>query len=177
MHNPWKTLSSRTVYQNRWITVREDQVITPAGTAGIYGVVQAAHATGIVALTSNAEVYLVGQYRYSMEEYSWEIVKGGANPGESPLEAAKRELREEIGMSAASFEPLGAEVHLSNCFTNERAYFFLARELSNVGAAPEETEKLEIRTLKLEKCLEMADSGEIKDAMTIIALQRAAKAL
>lgn len=170
--NPWKTVSTRTVYTNPWITVREDQVIRPDGNPGIYGVVETRIATGVIALTPQFEVFLVGQYRYPTGIYSWEIIEGGADPGEPPLEAAKRELREEAGVLATEWEQLGDEVHLSNCFSSERALFYLARGLTETEREPEGTEVLQIRTAPLVECLGMVDRGEIKDAMSVIALLR-----
>lgn len=170
--NPWKTLGTRQIYRNPWIGVREDAVLRPDGTEGIYGVVETPLAAGVLALTEDERVYLVGQWRYAMRQWSWEIVEGGAAPGESSLEAARRELREEAGLSADRWVQLGAEVHLSNSFTDERAHIFLARGLRDVGAAPEATEKLEIRAEPLDAVLQMIDAGEIQDAISIIALLR-----
>lgn len=152
--------------------MREDQVIRPDGNPGIYGVVETRVATGVIALTPQLDVYLVGQYRYPTEIYSWEIIEGGADPGEPPMEAAKRELREEAGLIAAEWEQLGDEVHLSNCFSSERALFYVARGLQETEREPEGTEVLQIRTLPLAECLAMVDRGEIKDAMSVIALLR-----
>lgn len=171
--NPWKTLSSRITYENPWFRVREDQVIRPDGQSGIYGVVETRIATGVVAITPECEVYLVGQYRYPTEEYSWEIIEGGGDNNETPLQTATRELREEAGLVAAEIVPLGEEVHLSNCFTSEIAYFFLARDLLAVPPAPEGTEVLTVRRVPFVEALRMVDCGEIKDAMSIIALLRA----
>lgn len=173
--NPWRTESSRLVYENPWIRVREDQVITPAGTAGIYGVVEARVATGVVALDEAGRVQLVGQFRYPTNEYSWEIVEGGAEDGEDPALAVRRELREEAGLEAMTWEPLGGPVHLSNCFSAEVAYLYVARGLREVARAPDETEQLELRRVPFGEALEMVDRGEIKDALTIIALLRAAR--
>lgn len=173
--NPWKTVSSREVYRNPWIRVREDQVITPSGASGIYGVVESKIATGVVALTAENEVYLIGQYRYPTAHYSWEIIEGGAEAGETPQRAAARELAEEAGLRAASWEQLGAEFHLSNCFSAERGVLFLARELTVVPVTPDDTELLEVRRVPLAQALEMLDSGEITDAMTIVALHRIAR--
>ncbi len=170
--NPWKTVSTKTVYSNPWITVREDQVIRPDGNPGIYGVVETRIATGVIALTPQNEVFLVGQYRYPTEVYSWEIIEGGADLGEPPMEAAKRELREEAGVVAGEWEQLGDEVHLSNCFSSERAFFYLARGLTETEREPEGTEVLQVRTVPLAECLAMVDRGEIKDAMSVIALLR-----
>ena len=175
--NPWKTLSSRRIYENPWIRVREDQVLRPDGSPGIYGVVETKIATGVVALTERQEVYLVGQYRYPTEHYSWEIIEGGAEPGEAPLSAIKRELGEEAGLEAQSWEQLGGEIHLSNCFSAEVAHLYLAKDLTVVPRSPDVTEILEVRCLPLTEALSMVGSGEIKDAMSIIGLLRAAQAL
>ncbi len=173
--NPWKTISSRIVYENPWIRVREDQVIRPDGKSGIYGVVESSIATGAVAINEQQEVYMVGQYRYTMEEYSWEIVEGGSEESESPLDAAKRELKEETGLLAESWTQLGGEIHLTNCHSSERGFVFLAQGLEMTQAAPEGTEVLEVKKIPLSKCLEMIDQGEIKDVVSIIGLQRAAQ--
>lgn len=170
--NPWKTVSSKVVYQNPWITVREDQVIRPDGQPGIYGVVETRIAAGVIALDANNDIYLVGQYRYPLEEYSWEIIEGGSDPGETAIEAAKRELREETGLSAAHWEQLGGEIHISNCHSSERGYAFLATGLELGTASPEGTEVLSIRKLSLNEVFSMVDSGEIKDGLSIIALLR-----
>src|SRR5690606_11888068 len=130
MKNPWKTLDTKVVYENTWIRVREDVVVRPDGKPGIYGVVETRLAPGVAALTPENEVYLVGQYRYPMDSYSWEIIEGGSDDDESALDAAKRELREEAGLEASHWEALGPEIHLSNCHSNERGYLFLATGLT-----------------------------------------------
>lgn len=176
-HNPWKTLSTRQMYKNAWITVREDQVLRPDGSPGIYGVVQCRTATGVVALTPENELYLVGQYRYPTEHYSWEIPEGGAESGEQPLTAIKRELREEAGLEAESWEQLGGEVHLSNCHSSEVAFLYLARDLREVPRKPDVTEVLEVRRMPVAEAMKMIDSGEIKDGLSVIALLRLARLL
>ncbi len=168
--NPWKTLSSRHIYTNPWITVREDQVIRPDGQPGIYGVVETRISTGILALTPEEELYLVGQYRYTMGEYSWEIIEGGTDEGEEPLDAAKRELREEAGLVAEQWETLGGEIHVSNCHSSERGYLFVARGLSHVGACPDPTEELRIKKVPFDEAVAMVMRGEIKDAIAIIGI-------
>jgi len=172
MENPWKTLSSRQVYENPWLRLREDKVIRPDGKEGIYSVVDTRLAVGVVALTQQNEIYLVGQWRYPLNSYSWEIIEGGGDPGEEAVETAQRELREEAGLVAKKWRPLGPEVHLSNCFTSERAVFFVAEELSEVKAEPDETEVLELRKMKFEETLAMVQRGEITDAMSVIAILR-----
>ncbi len=168
--NPWKTLASRIVYSNPWISVREDQVIRPDGQNGIYGVVQTRIATGVVALTPECEVYLVGQYRYPTEMYSWEIIQGGTDKDEEPIVACKRELQEEAGLIAKEWTPLGGEIHLSNCVSSEKGYAYVAEGLSETQASPDGTEVLQIKKVPFAEALRMAQCGEIVDAMSIIAI-------
>lgn len=175
--NPWKTLGTREVYRNAWIRVREDRVIRPDGAEGIYGVVETRIATGAVPLTEDGYTYLVGQYRYPLGVYSWEIPEGGADPGEDPMQACQRELQEETGLVAERWEQLGGEIHLSNCFTAERGFVYLARGLRMTEAEPDGTERLQVRKLPFDEALLMAKCGEITDAITLIALERAARVL
>jgi len=175
--NPWQRLSSRLVYENPWIRVREDQVIAPSGVPGIYGVVEARHAVGVVALTDDRQLFLVGQYRYPTECYSWEIPEGAAEGNETDLEAAKRELREETGLVAERWEPLGGEIHLSNCFTAERAYLFLAQGLVLGKTNFDQTEAIVQRRVSLADAVAMANNGEITDGLSLIGIHRAARLL
>ncbi len=168
--NPWKTLKSRVVYSNPWISVREDQVIRPDGQNGIYGVVETRIATGVVALTPERDVYLVGQYRYPTEMYSWEIIQGGTDKDEDPLVACQRELQEEAGLIAKEWTQLGGEIHLSNCVSSEKGYVYVAEVLSETQASPDGTEVLQIKKVSFEKALRMAQCGEIVDAMSVIAI-------
>jgi 8-oxo-dGTP pyrophosphatase MutT (NUDIX family) len=177
-HNPWVTLDSREIYRNPWITVREDQVLRPDGRPGIYGVVETRVATGVVALTPGHEIYLVGQYRYPMDQYSWEIIEGGTDTNdEPPIEAAKRELQEEAGLTADHWEPLGQELHLSNCHSSERGHLFLASGLTQVPASPEGTEELQLKKVPLAEAVAMVERGEINDAMSIMAILLAERRL
>ncbi len=175
--NPWKTLGTRLIYQNPWIRVREDSVIRPDGNPGIYGVVDTRIATGIVALTEDKQVYLVGQYRYPTKHYSWEIIEGGSEDNQNALDTARRELKEEAGLEAEKWLQLGEEFHLSNCFTSEVGYIFLATDLKEVGAEPEGTEVLQVKKVPFEDAIKMVDSGEIKDGVSIVGLLRAERFL
>jgi 8-oxo-dGTP pyrophosphatase MutT (NUDIX family) len=157
--------------------VREDDVITPSGTPGIYGVVETRIATGVVALTDDNHIYLVGQYRYPVDEYSWEIPEGGSEIDEDPMETAKRELREETGLEAERWEQLGGEVHLSNCFSAERGFIYVARGLREGKAEPDHTEELQVKKIPFADCLAMVDRGEIKDSLTVIGVLRMARVL
>lgn len=169
MENPWLTLSSKRVYDNPWITVREDEVVRPDGEPGIYGVVHYKNvAVGVLAI-EDAHVYLVGQYRYPLQSYSWEIPEGGCPEGEEPLAAAQRELKEETGLEAARWRMLG-EAHLSNSVADEYAVWFLATELVTGERQPEGTERLSVRRVPLREALGMALDGRISDALSILAL-------
>ena len=176
--NPWKTLSSKQIYTNPWIKLREDAVITPAGTPGIYSVVSPhGVATGVVALTDQNQIVLVGQYRYTTEVYSWEIPEGGSEKGEDPLTAIKRELLEEAGYTATQWEPLGGELHLSNCFTDERGYLFLARNLTLSKSNPDDTEKLVVKVIPITEALQMVEEGKIYDCLSVVGILRTARLL
>jgi ADP-ribose pyrophosphatase len=170
-NNPWTTKQSKIIYQNKWIKLREDRVITPAGTDGIYSVVETPPAIGIVPLTEDLYTYLVGQYRYPLQTYSWEIPEGGGHPGETPLAGAKRELLEETGLEASEWIYLDT-LYTSNCFTNETGHIFLARNLHQHTPQPEHTEALQIKKISFLEAYHMIMAYEIKDAMAIIGIMR-----
>jgi 8-oxo-dGTP pyrophosphatase MutT (NUDIX family) len=168
--NPWQTLSTRIVYDNPWIRVREDQVVRPDGQPGIYGVVHYKHlAIGIVAIDDEGYVHLVGQHRYPFNRYSWEIPEGGCPEGEDLLQAAQRELLEETGLQARDWKLFG-EADLSNSVSDEKAFWFLATGLTEGEAKPDGTEVLERRRVSLAEALRMIDKHEITDAFSVIAL-------
>lgn len=165
-------LDTREVYRNPWITVREDQVVRPDGEPGIYGVVECRPAVGIVALTPDGQVWLVGQHRYATDEYSWEIVSGFADPGEDVLEAARRELAEEASLAAAEWTLLG-RAEISNSVTDQVGFVYLARDLSTCEAAPDGTEELKLRLVPLDEALRMALDSEVRQAFSAAAIFRA----
>jgi 8-oxo-dGTP pyrophosphatase MutT (NUDIX family) len=167
--NPWQTLSSREVYDNNWIKVREDTVVRPDGERGIYGVVHFKNIAVGVLVLEDEEMYLVGQYRYTLESYSWEIPEGGCPEGEEPLRAAQRELEEETGLHAKRWDKL-CEAHLSNSVSDELAVIFLASGLTQGEHNPEGTEQLNVRRVHVEEALRMALAGEITDAMSLLAI-------
>lgn len=169
--NPWTTLSTREIYQNPWIRVREDQVINPSGGQGIYGVVEYRnHAVGVVPVDEDGYTWLVGQWRYCHGSYEWEIPEGGCPPGETPAECARRELLEETGLHAQEIVPLLTGLQLSNSTTNEVCDLFVARGLHQGQAMPEEAEALRVRRLPLREAIAMALDGRIKDSPSVIAL-------
>jgi 8-oxo-dGTP pyrophosphatase MutT (NUDIX family) len=173
-NGPWTRRSRRVAYENAWITVWHDAVIRPDGAPGIYGVVHFANvAAGVLALDDRDRVLLVGQHRYALDDYSWEIPEGGVPPGESALDGARRELREETGVEATDWREL-ARTHLSNSVSDELAVLYLATGLTEGRAEPDGTEALEIRWLPFEEVLAMTLDGRITDAMTVIAIERLA---
>lgn len=171
-HNPWTITATKPVYDNPWITLTEFQVINPSGGHGIYGMVHYKNtAVGIITLTDDLQTHLVGQYRFVLNAYSWEMPEGGTPLGEDPLQGAQRELLEETGLKAASWTEL-LRMHLSNSVSDEYAIIYLARELSQHEAQPEETEQLAMKTLPFDEVYRMVCAGEITDSLTVAAVMK-----
>jgi len=169
-HNPWQVIDELKIYDNNWITVTHYNVINPSGNKGIYGKVHMKnYATGVVPLDEEMNTYLVGQYRFALNEYSWEIPEGGAPLDDEPLASAQRELLEEAGLKAKNWLMI-QEMTLSNSVTDERCFIFLARELSEHTSAPEETEQLAVKKIPFEEVYKMISDGEITDAVTVAAV-------
>lgn len=170
--NPWKILSEKPIYDNPWINVTEYNVLNPKGNHGIYGKVSFKNrAVGVVAMDEEWNVYLVGQFRFTLNQYSWELPEGGSPFSESLLDTAKRELAEETGIKANKWEHL-LDMHLSNSVTDEFGTLYLATNLEYGEAEPEDTEELMVKKLHLDKAIEMIYSGEITDSLTIAGLLR-----
>ncbi len=168
--NPWKKLSDKIVYENPWIVLHHEEVLNPLGKPGIYGLVHFKHlAIGIIPLDEHNNTWIVGQYRYPLKQYSWEIPEGGGKIGIDPIESGKRELLEECGIIANDWQKL-IEIHLSNSATDEFAIIYVARDLSFTKAEPEETEELKIRKIPFEELFQMVMNGQITDAMTVAAV-------
>ncbi|GAB3664209.1 hypothetical protein GCM10028791_39820 [Echinicola sediminis] len=175
--NPWKTKSKRSVYSNPWIELEEHEVVTPAGTDGLYGKVKFKNkAMAIVPVDSDLNTWLVGQYRYTIDEYSWEIPEGGGPIGEDLLDSAKRELREETGIRAGKWSEI-MRFHTSNSVTDEEGFAFLAEELSMGETEFEDTEKIQVRKLPLKEAVDMVMSGEISDVISAAVLLKVARML
>lgn len=169
--NPWRRRSSRQVYENPWISVREDQVIRPDGAPGIYGVVHFKNlAVGALAVEGE-HLYLVGQYRYAVDRYSWEIPEGGCAENEDPVDAARRELREETGLSAENWRRMGS-AHLSNSATDELAIWYLATGLSDGERHPEGTEQIVVKRVAVEEAMRMVLTDEISDVISKAAIMQ-----
>lgn len=173
--NPWVTHSTEVGYENPWIRVDHSEVTTPTGTPGIYGVVRFKNlAVGVIPIDDEDHTWLVGQYRYTLGEYSWEIPEGGCPQGEDPAETARRELLEETGLRAETIEPLLSGIRLSNSVSDETAYAFVATGLTAGDAEPDETEDLQVRRVPVDEVIEMVTDGRINDSLTVLAVQRLA---
>jgi 8-oxo-dGTP pyrophosphatase MutT (NUDIX family) len=169
-HNPWQITAENKIYDNPWIGLTEYQVINPSGNPGIYGKVHFKNiAIGVLPLDDELNTYLVGQYRFALGQYSWEMPEGGGPLGSDPLDSAKRELLEETGLKAQNWSEL-LRMHLSNSVSDELSIVYLARDLQQFEAEPEETEQLVIKKMPFEEVYQMVCRGEITDSMTVAAV-------
>ena len=170
-HNPWTTRSVRVAYDNPWIKVEHHDVLNPSGGEGIYGVVRFKNiAIGILPLDEDGNTWLVGQYRYPNQTYSWEIPEGGGPLSVDVLESAQRELLEETGITARNWTKILDNLQMSNSVTDELGVAYLATGLSFGTAQPEATEELVVRKIPFVKAVEMALTGEIVDALSIVTI-------
>jgi ADP-ribose pyrophosphatase len=171
---PWRTQSTRVVYRNPWIRVEEDQVELPDGRTTLYGVVRCGACVGVLPFLDSETVVLVRQYRYVARGVYWEMPTGGVHPGESLETSARRELREEIGYTAARLVPL-VSYHTSKSVVDETAHLFWAEGLSPAPIPPDATEFIDVRPVPFAEALRMVETGEIKDSMTVIAVLHVAR--
>jgi len=171
---PWKTTSTRPIYENRWIKVREDIAELPDGRTTLYGVVECAEAVGVLPFLDADTVLLVGQYRYVARGFFWEIPTGGVHPDETLEAAAQRELAEEAGHEAGRLVKL-CEFHTSKSILREVAHLYVGEDLRPATRPRDHTEFIECRSFPFAEALAMVDREEIKDAMTVIALLHAAR--
>ena len=170
--NPWKITSQKEVYDNPWINLTEYQVLNPSGNPGIYGKIHFKNiAIGILPLDEHMDTYLVGQFRFALGQYSWEMPEGGGPIGIDPIESAKRELLEETGLKAQHWSEL-LRIHLSNSVSDELSIVYLARGLAQFEAEPEDTEQLVVKKLPFATVYQMVCDGEITDSMTVAAVLR-----
>lgn len=173
--NPWKTKSKKLVYENPWIILEEHQVITPSGKDGIYGQVKFKNkALGIVPLDNEDNTWLVGQFRYTLDAYSWEIPMGGGPLEDDILLSAERELKEETGLTAKKWTQI-MKIHTSNSVTDEEGFVFLAEDLEEGETAFDDTEDLKVIRLPLTEAIEKVMKGEITDAISIAGLLKVAR--
>lgn len=172
-HNPWTILESKKIYSNKWISLTEHQVLNPSGGEGIYGVVHYENlAIGIIAIDEQDYIYMVGQFRFPLKQYSWELPEGGGALDGNPLDAAKRELLEETGLVAQNWKEL-MRMHLSNSVSDELGIIYIASNFTQFEAEPEETEQLEVKRMPFEDVYQMVIKGEITDSLTVAGILRA----
>lgn len=168
--NTWETLSSELIYESAWIAVNKHQTINPAGNPAVYSVVNFKNlAIGVIPISDDGYTWLVGQWRYPLNAYSWEIPEGGGPLGEAPIETAKRELKEETGIVAKNFKEI-MQLHLSNSATDEHAFIFVATDLSFTNAEPEESEDLQVKKIHIKDAYQLVLDGEITDAISVAAI-------
>lgn len=171
--NPWTTLSSEKVYDSPWISLTKHDVLNPGGNPGTYSVVHFKNlAIGILPLDKDYNTWIIGQYRYPIDMYTWEIPEGGGKIGVDPLDSAKRELHEEAGISAAKWTKI-QEMHLSNSASDEFCILYVAQELSFGESEPEDDEQLEVRKIHFDELYNMVESGGITDSLTVAAVLKA----
>ncbi len=171
--NPWKTLKSKVKYDNPWIKVIENKTINADGGDGIYGVVHYKNiAIGIIPLDEEYNTWLVGQYRYPLNNYSWEICEGGGLHQDDVIDSAKRELKEELGIEATEWTKL-LDMHLSNSVSDEAGIIFIAKNLKYSTPEPEEGEVLQIKKLPLIEVYNMVMNGEITDSLSVAGILKA----
>ena len=171
-NNNWKIIDEDVVYNNNWISLHHYNVINPNGGKGIYGKVHFKNiAIGIIPIDENGNTWLVGQYRFPLNIYSWEIPEGGCPLDEKPLAAAKRELLEETGLVATEWNQI-LTMHLSNSVSDEVSMVYTAKGLTQKQAEPEETEQLQIKKLPLREVFEMVENKTITDSISVAALQK-----
>jgi ADP-ribose pyrophosphatase len=172
---PWKTLSTRPIYANKWTELREDIAELPDGRTTIYGVVTFGQCVGVLPFLDADHVVMVRQYRYVQgEDHRWEMPTGGVHPDETPTAAAQRELREEVGYSAGRLEWVSS-YYTSKSVCDETAHLYLGYDLVPAALPPDETEFLEIAVLPFSAVLELVLRSEIRDSMTVIAVLHAAR--
>ena len=171
---PWITVSTRPVYANPWVCVREDVAELPDGRRTLYGVVTTKPAVGVLPFLDDDTVVLVGQYRYVAGAFMWEIPTGAFHDGECETDAAQRELAEEAGYRAGRLEKL-CEFNTSKSVVDETAYIYVARDLTPVEQEPDSTEFIEVRPFRFDEVLDMVARSEIRDGMTVVAILHAAR--
>lgn len=170
----WKTLSSREIYQNNWMSLREDIAELPDGRTTIYGVCTFGECVGVLPFVDDDHVVLVRQYRYvQREDFRWEMPTGGIKPGETPEQAAQRELSEEAGYKAGQLTPISI-YYTSKSVCDETAYLYLGTDLTRHTLPPDDTEFLEVQTFAFDDVLAMVRSSDIRDGMTVTAVLHAA---
>jgi ADP-ribose pyrophosphatase len=168
--NTWTTLKSEVKFETPWIKVTQHDILNPAGKPGIYGVVSFKNlAVGMIPLDKDYNTWLVGQWRYPLQQYSWEICEGGSPLGVDPLASAKRELKEETGLIAKKYTEI-ARMHTSNSVCDELAILYVAQELELTQSEPEDSEDLQVKKLPFDEAFQMVIDGKITDSLSMVAI-------
>lgn len=167
--SPFRTISSQITWNSPWYSIRSDQIILPDGQPGEYHVVQHPAAVWVVPVTDAGEIVLINTYRYTVDDWCWEIPAGSVKPTATPLFTAQAELREEIGGAARAWDYLG-QFYTANGICNEVGHYFLATGVTLGETAHEPTEVIEIHPTPILAALRMAEQGEISDAPSVMAL-------
>jgi ADP-ribose pyrophosphatase len=172
---PWKTLTSRAIYRNAWMNIREDLAELPNGHTTIYGVCELGDCVGILPFVDDEHVLMVRQYRYIQKENQrWEMPTGGLRTGETLEQAAQRELMEEIGYRAGTLVPINTH-YTSKSVCDETAHLYIGRDLVRRDEIPDDTEFLEVDVFSFDQVMQMVLTSEIRDSMTVIAILLAAQ--
>lgn len=168
--NPWTTLQTELKFDTPWISVSKHDVLNPSGKPGLYGLIHFKNlAIGVLPLDDNLNTWLVGQWRYPLNAYSWEIPEGGGPIHQDPLISAQRELKEETGLVAETYREL-CRMHTSNSATDEFAILYIAQNLRQEAAEPEESEDLQVKQVPFEEAYQMVMRGEITDSLSMVAI-------
>ncbi len=167
-NGPWRILSRDVGYENPWIRIDHQDVVHPDGSDGIYGVVHFKNvAVGVLPVFEDGTVPLVGQHRFPLREYSWELPEGGGPIDEEPIEAGRRELAEETGYVAANWLKL-IDFDVSNSVTDERSVCYLAWGITEGAAGPEPSEQLAHQRIAFRELVARCLDGRIRDSLTIV---------
>ncbi len=171
--NPWVTLKSEKIYDSPWIGLTKHDVLNPSGNPGTYSVVHFKNlAIGVLPLDKDYNTWIVGQFRYPINQYSWEIPEGGGDRNVPPIDSAKRELLEETGITANKWTQI-QEMYLSNSASDEYCILYIAQELTFGEAEPEEDEELVCRKIHFNDLYKMVEKGEITDSLTVAIVLKA----
>ena len=170
--NPWEKIDEEVMYNNSWIKVTHLNVINPSGIKGVYGTVHFKHwAIGIIPLDEDLNTWIVGQYRYPIKQYSWEIPEGGGDFNVSKLDSAKRELSEECGLKANKWTQI-QKFHLSNSVSDENGEIFLAQDIDEFKNHPDPEEELVVKKIPFQEVFEMIQEGKITDSISIMGIYK-----
>ena len=173
-HQPWKTRSTRPIYKNPWIDIREDVAEMPDGRTTIYGVVNLGECVGVVPFVDEDHILMVRQYRYVQKDARWEIPTGGVHEGEPLERAAQRELQEETGYRAERLTWISS-YYTPKSVCNETAHLYMGEGLSPSQRLPDGTEFIELKAFPFASALRMVVDGEVMDSMSIIAILHVAR--